>query len=71
MSLQPDFQNQKTKLEEAILSHGHLSLLYPKFHCELNWIEHYWGAAKWYLRKHCKYTVLDLQKQIPDGLKYA
>jgi hypothetical protein len=71
MSLQSDFQSQKNKLEEAALLHGHLSLLYPKYHCELNWIEHFWGAAKWHTRKYCKYTIPDLRKRIPEGLKYA
>jgi hypothetical protein len=43
---QPDFTLQKSHLEEYITSHGHICDFYPKFHCELNFIEQYWGAAK-------------------------
>lgn len=43
---QPDFVSQKPQLQEHIESHGHLCDFYPKYHCELNFIEQYWGAAK-------------------------
>ncbi|KIJ31065.1 hypothetical protein M422DRAFT_186398 [Sphaerobolus stellatus SS14] len=43
---QPDFVNQKSHLEELITSRNHICDFYPKFHCELNFIEQYWGAAK-------------------------
>jgi hypothetical protein len=43
---QPDFMNQKSHLEELITSQGHICDFYPKYHCELNFIEQYWGAAK-------------------------
>jgi hypothetical protein len=33
---QPDFQEQKELLQEIIDEAGHLMLLYPKYHCELN-----------------------------------
>ena len=44
--LQPDFTAQKSQLEELIESRGHICDFYPKYHCELNFIEQYWGAAK-------------------------
>ena len=39
---QPDFIAQKSKLEEFITSRGHICDFYPKYHCELNFIEQYW-----------------------------
>jgi hypothetical protein len=47
---QPDFVSQKSQLQELVESRGHLCDFYPKYHCELNFIEQYWGAAK--LRFH-------------------
>ena len=43
---QLDFVNQKSHLEEVITNHGHICDFYPKYHCELNFIDQYWGAAK-------------------------
>jgi hypothetical protein len=43
---QPDFINQKSHLEELITSRGHICNFYPKYHCELDFIEQYWWAAK-------------------------
>jgi len=43
---QPNFVAQKSHLEELITSHGHICDFYLKYHCELNFIEQYWGAAK-------------------------
>jgi hypothetical protein len=43
---QADFASQKPLLQEHIESRGHLCDFYPKYHCELNFIEQYWGAAK-------------------------
>ncbi len=47
---QPDFVNQKSWLEEYITARGHICDFYPKYHCELNFIEQYWGAAKYWYR---------------------
>ena len=43
---QPDFTFQKSQIEELVESHGHICNFYPKYHCKLNFIEQYWGAAK-------------------------
>ncbi|KIJ27623.1 hypothetical protein M422DRAFT_190769 [Sphaerobolus stellatus SS14] len=49
---QPDFLNQKPPLVELIQSSscGHIVFFYPKFHCELNFIEHCWGSRKYLYR---------------------
>ncbi|THV03691.1 hypothetical protein K435DRAFT_650814 [Dendrothele bispora CBS 962.96] len=46
-----DFVNQKSQLQEYIESQGHLCDYYPKFHCELNFIEQYWGVGKYGYRR--------------------
>ena len=39
MSLQPDFREQKSILEEALIEANHIFERYPKFHCGCNFIE--------------------------------
>ncbi len=56
---QPDFANQKSALEELIRSRGHICDFYPKYHCETNFIEMYWGAAKLRYRLSAKTTNMD------------
>src|SRR5215813_11535653 len=68
LSLQPDFISQKSQLQEEIEKRGHKCIFYPKYHCELNYIEMYWGAAKRYTRDNCNYTWSGLQKTVPEAL---
>lgn len=68
ISLQPDFQEQKSLVQETIEAAGHLCIFLPKFHCELNFIEFFWGAVKKYLREHCNYTYDGLRANIPKAL---
>ena len=56
---QPDFVVQKSHLEELITSRGHICDFYPKYHCELNFIEQYWGAAKLRYRNSPKTTDIN------------
>ena len=46
LELQPDFKEQKSLVQEVIEAAGHLCIFLPKFHCELNYIEFFWGAVK-------------------------
>jgi hypothetical protein len=54
LKTEPDFAAQKSQIEEAIERRGHYCLFYPKYHCELNYIEMVWGWAKREARKKIK-----------------
>jgi hypothetical protein len=63
--LQPDFVSQKSQLQELIESRGHLCDFYPKYHCELNFIEQYWGAAKLRFRVAGRAaTIKEMEKKV-------
>ena len=68
MSLQPDFCEQQSILEEEVTKAGHIFERYPKFHYECNFIEQYWGFLKWVTRQSCNYNYKDLLKEIPKVL---
>ena len=62
---QPDFVAQKSQLKEYITSRGHICDFYPKYHCELNFIEQYWGAAKFRYRISPKTSnIKDMEKNV-------
>ncbi|CAG8835251.1 25381_t:CDS:1, partial [Gigaspora margarita] len=42
----PDFLKQITSIAKTVEAARHIFELYPKFHCEYNFIEHFWSAAK-------------------------
>lgn len=69
LSSQPDFEEQKSLVQEVIEDAGHLCIFLPKFHCELNFIEFFWGAVKRYLREHCDYTFDTLKQNMPLALR--
>jgi hypothetical protein len=48
LAAQRDFCEQKGSLQEALEAGNQEVIFYPKFHCELNFVEHFWCAAKWY-----------------------
>jgi len=47
---------------------GHQVIFYPVFHCELNFIEYFWGRAKLYTRAHCEYSFPSLVRTVPVAL---
>ena len=68
LDLQPDFKEQRSLVQEVIEAVGHLCIFLPKFHCELNFIEFFWGAVKKWLRENCDYTFQTLQENLPKAL---
>lgn len=71
LSTQPDFEAQRCAIEEMIASSGdfpHLTLYYPKFHCELNHIERFWCHVKQKAREICDYILEGLRKHVPMAL---
>src|SRR2546421_2224379 len=66
---QPDFATQKNYLHEIIEAAGHMCISYPKFHCELNFIESFWGNAKRYSRLHCDYSFKSLKEVVLRALE--
>ncbi|RPA70706.1 hypothetical protein BJ508DRAFT_196029, partial [Ascobolus immersus RN42] len=68
LASQRDFREQKGKLEEMIVARGHHIIFYPKFHCELNFIERFWASTKHYIREHCQYNIQGLRQNVPAAL---
>jgi hypothetical protein len=56
---------QKSCLEEFVTLCGHICDFYPKYHCELNFIEQYWGAAKFHYRNTTRTTnIVEMEKNM-------
>lgn len=67
---EPDFKAQKSAVEEYIESRGHKVIFYPKFHCELNFIEQVWGRAKYHYRMMpCPRNEKDMEQIIKESLE--
>ena len=47
---------------------NHLIIFCPKFHRELNFIEGFWCAAKWYASENCECSLEGLRKIVPAAL---
>ena len=65
---QPDVLHQKSTLQLSIEKAGHVCVMLPKFHCEMNGIERVWGRAKWFTRRFCNYTLPALLETVPRSL---
>jgi hypothetical protein len=68
LNRQEDFMNQKEWLSEVADELGVYLCYYPKFHCELNWIERVWGFVKSKLRRICSNSLKDLRINLPAVL---
>jgi len=79
LSAQADFLEERSALQHLVeervqlvgtsmITSRHICFFLPKFHCELNWIERYWGASKRYARSHCLYTLAGLREIVPVSL---
>jgi hypothetical protein len=56
------------RLEEEVQARNHSVISYLKYHCELNLIERFWCAAKYFARKNCQYGLKKLRETIPAVL---
>jgi len=63
-----DFREQESAIASVIKGRGHKCLFLPKFHCELNPIEMYWGYGKTRYRQVQKSTFEEAKKQVPIAL---
>jgi hypothetical protein len=69
LSEQPDFKSQDELLHEVVeVNNGHKIIFFPKFHCELNFIEMVWGYLKRKLRQQCTFKFDDLKTLVPTIL---
>jgi hypothetical protein len=66
LSQEPDFLEQKEWLTEVLVAAGFDIIYFPKYHCELNFIEMVRGWVTSYHRRTCTYNYADLKKRLPD-----
>lgn len=69
LSEEPDIKGQKEWLEEVVEECGCNIIFYPKYHCELNFIEMVWGWIKSYHRRSSTYSFKQLEETLPSTLE--
>jgi hypothetical protein len=65
LSNQPDFKAQKQCLTEVVENSNCKIIFFPKYHCELNFIEMVWGWLKSYHRRSTTYNFNHLVVNLP------
>ncbi|OAX33306.1 hypothetical protein K503DRAFT_664982, partial [Rhizopogon vinicolor AM-OR11-026] len=65
---QDNFRCQLSMLEQLIKDTGHECIFLPKFHCELNPIEMYWGWCKYRYRQIMKANFTAAKKAAVEVL---
>ena len=68
LDAQSDFQEQECRIARIVKEAGHLCLFLPKYHCELNIIEFFWGITKRYVRENCSFKFEDLENRVYEGM---
>ncbi|KAF8597230.1 hypothetical protein BDV93DRAFT_513540 [Ceratobasidium sp. AG-I] len=68
LETQQDFLDKKPRIQLMIEAAGHKCLFLPKFHCELNPIEMYWGYSKRLFRQKCDGTLPTARRLVPECL---
>ena len=58
----------KEWLEETVSNAGFAIDFYPKYHCEFNYIETFWGAAKAFARANFTFDFKNLVRFVPEAL---
>ncbi len=66
---QPDFANRFSITEDYLHSSGHKTIRFPRYHCELNHIELFWGEAKRYCRRNCDYSKDSLMETLEKAFE--
>jgi hypothetical protein len=69
LSQEADFKEQKEWLSEVVEASGFQIIFFPKYHCELNFIEMIWAWIKSHHRRTCTYNYNDLKSSLPDTLE--
>ncbi|KIM85698.1 hypothetical protein PILCRDRAFT_47888, partial [Piloderma croceum F 1598] len=68
LSLQEDFQGEKSLLKKMIMDVGDICHFLPKFHPEMNLIEYLWGWAKQYFHERSNGNFRTAQKLWQEAL---